>query len=430
MTVSFAFSLVLPSVASGSTPAELAAAAAASGDALMCNAVSYDAAHFLSMLDRLLPEEYLSPLKLNPGTGYELFQALAKVGERVSVAIERLECGSYILFASGAVRTLVSVVFARVPDAPGALTIRTGTIVGTSRHGRKYRLVDDVVFDVADLELPGIVEAIDAGFEYNVPGQVTAGSVVLEGEIDTIFTQYTEPAHTLDEVSVYQVLEPTTPGKTPDLDGLGDNRGIYRNLGETDATYRLRIRSMPDVVSPGAIRRAVERVLASSPVPLDFVFIETFELRYQTCWDAPSPNVGTPTYDGGTPPLADEYDDTVFVFDDPRPVTLPTQFKNRWLDSVEYRGAFIVVLPNNVTVEDVGLAYDDLGTGPTDFLASNGRRRGTPAYDIDNDDNVTVMTAAYDGFDRGRGALYAAIYADIQRIKAAGVAGIIETTRE
>jgi len=434
MTISFSFTLLSPAPAGPAPVGSALPSFATGGELLACNGVSYDQAHFLALFERILPPEYITPLILNPNSGYELLQALAKIGERVSLAIERLECGSFIVFAEGPVRAQVPVAFTRGPAAPTAttVTIRAGTIVATSRHGRRFRVLNDATLGSGDVSVGAVVEALDDGYEYNVEGAViTPRGETLEGEIDTIVTLYTDPAFVLDDLVVTQTAWPTQNGKTADLDGLGDNRGIFRARGEGDTSYRTRIRSFPDVVSPAAIRRTVTRILSTARVPIDFAFIETFEHRYQECWDAPSPNPGTPTYDGGSPPLSPLYDDTVFVYDDPRPVDRPEDFRNRWLDDVEFRGAFLVVLPRDVTLLDVGLAYDDPGTRPSDFLdPSTGVRRGTPAYDITNEDDAIIMTAAYDGFDIERAALYAAVYADVQRIKAAGVAGIIETTRE
>lgn len=57
------------------------------------------------------------------------------------------------------------------------------------------------------------------------------------------------------------------------LDALGAERLIFRQAGETDAAYRVRIESLPDVVSPGAILRAASRVL--SPLGIGWKLVET-----------------------------------------------------------------------------------------------------------------------------------------------------------
>lgn len=403
------------------------------GTDLVCNASAFDQQHFLDLVDRIFPLEFVYPLKTNPNSGYELFQSFGAVGARVSDAIKNLECNAFIIFSSGGARASVNVSFTRPTAAAGAVTVKAGTVVKSSRHNRRFILAEDAVFGGADLgPVVALAVAEADGYEYNVTGQiVTTSGITLEGEIDTVEKFVLDPAFGDQTIEVAQLQYPTVAGKCAELDGLGSNRGISRTEGETDSTYRLRLRTLPDVVSPGAMVRAVERALAGARKPISYAFCETFEHPYQEVYDAPSPNAGTPSYDGGSPPLNPDFDDTTFVYDDPRAVAVPADFcRNRTMDELELRGAFVVVLPNDVTLVDLGMAYDDPGTQPSDFLDSTtGMRRGTPAYDITNDDNVIIMTAAYDGFDFERGPLYAGIYQTLQAIKPAGVAAIIDTIR-
>ncbi|NBX24421.1 MAG: hypothetical protein EBR52_10075, partial [Microbacteriaceae bacterium] len=216
---------------------------------------------------------------------------------------------------------------------------------------------------------------------------------------------------------------PTQLGRSADLDGLADNRGIYRTTAETDNALRLRIRSLPDVVSPNAIVRACNRILG--PLGLPYDLIEVFEHRYQECYDAPSPNAGTPTWQL-TPPTNPAYNNTTFVYDDPRP---PDPWRNRYMDEVEYRGCFFVVVRNDITLYDIGLAYDDPGMFATDFRNPvTGKQRGTPAFDGTlSDDPAVVYNAAYDGFDTARASAYAALWQDLQNIKPVSVVAAIVT---
>jgi hypothetical protein len=77
--------------------------------------------------------------------------------------------------------------------------------------------------------------------------------------------------------SVTNELSPTG-GQLPMLDELGAERNIGRSPGEADDAYRKRIATLPDTVSPNAIRRAVNRVLApmGSAVCLREVGLELF----------------------------------------------------------------------------------------------------------------------------------------------------------
>jgi hypothetical protein len=60
------------------------------------------------------------------------------------------------------------------------------------------------------------------------------------------------------------LTNPESPegGAFPTLDYIGFEREIPRSPGESDDAYRLRIAAIPDTVSPNAIRRAANRVLA------------------------------------------------------------------------------------------------------------------------------------------------------------------------
>jgi len=59
------------------------------------------AQHFLDLFEELLPEDYFGPMRDNAEAGYEVFQALAEIGARLSTAVFRFERGSFIIFAEG-----------------------------------------------------------------------------------------------------------------------------------------------------------------------------------------------------------------------------------------------------------------------------------------------------------------------------------------
>lgn len=64
-------------------------------------------------------------------------------------------------------------------------------------------------------------------------------------------------------VSVTNQLAPQG-GKSPMLDGLGDERDLKRTLLEADDHYRVRLSQPNDVVSPNAIRRAITRSIGNA----------------------------------------------------------------------------------------------------------------------------------------------------------------------
>lgn len=391
----------------------------------------YDQQHFLDLLDRAMGD-YLLPWKLNANSGYEIIKAFAEIGERLSLAVNRFEQGGLAIFAEGGLFSQVEVEFSRPTAAAGAFTLKAGTVVTTSTGDRRFYLLTDVVFGGAAVgPIAADVAALGVGFEWNVPGEInTAGGETLEGEIDTIFTLITDPAFADTTLTVSQVAT-ASGGRSAQLDVVGYERGVERALAEPDDPYRLRIRTIPDTISPDAVKRFVHGVL--DPWGLPFAFIEVFQSTYVTCWDAPSPNAGTPSYDGGVAPTSTQYDHTTFVFDDPRN---PEPFRNRWLDGVEWRGAFIIVVRRDLTLHELGMVHDDPGTLTTDFHPVGGPTvgypwRGTPAHDSPGGiaANPNVYIAAHDGADVLRGSIYAGLYLQLQTIRAAGVAAIVEYVR-
>jgi len=63
-----------------------------------------------------------------------------------------------------------------------------------------------------------------------------------------------------DLLTVTNPLSPTG-GTTGELDELGGERNIDRAPGESDESYRKRVVQLPDLVSPNALRRVVNRIL-------------------------------------------------------------------------------------------------------------------------------------------------------------------------
>lgn len=394
------------------------------GSVAYCDTVVLDQAYFLALFDRTFPADYLAPLKAYPNSGYELFKGYAEIGARMATAVRNLECGSFVIFAEDAAIAIVDVVFARPDVSTGAFTIKAGTVVKTAVGGREFVLPLDVSFGALDLTVTASAVAVATGYEWNVLGErTTAGGQLLAGEIDTVVTLLMDPPYADPRVTVSQQAD-ATGGVAPILDGLGHDRGVDRASGEEADAYRVRVRSLPDTISPAAVRRAVTKALA--PFGIAFDFIETWMITYQTCWDAPSPNSGTPTYQA-VPPTNPLYDNTLFCYDDPRD---EWPLRNVWLDEREYRGAFIIVV-NLATLNDLGLAYDDPGMMPTDFRDPlTGWGRGTSAFDITSaDDPTLVYSCAYDGFDFLYSPAMFGLYKLLQRIKAAGVAAILERRR-
>src|SRR5690606_362891 len=65
---------------------------------------------------------------------------------------------------------------------------------------------------------------------------------------------------------------PTTGGSHDELDAIGRERLVMRFGGEGDPSYRERIATLPDVVTPSAIFRKVSSVL--TPLGIRFEIVE------------------------------------------------------------------------------------------------------------------------------------------------------------
>jgi hypothetical protein len=399
-----------------------------------CDGVAHDAAYYLRLIDNILPSWYLDPLKLYTDSGYEVFRAVAAVAERISLAIERFECGNLAMYADSGAFATGTVEFQRPTDAAGAVTVGAGTILRCSKSGRRFVTTTDAVFGASDLgPIAASARSLHKSYQYNALGRVITpvSAITLEGDVDTVEKMVqldTSGARTFidNTITVTNIL-PFTNGKAAMLDAVGFDRGITRARNEPDNQYRYRVRTLPDTISPDAIERFLETVFDLYGLTYDF--IETFEPAYQTCWDYPSDQAGTPTYYGGALPAWLSPYESIFCYDWPAP-TVP--MRNRWLDDVEYRAAFIVGVPNLAHLEDVGMAYDDTAMNAAGHSYTQGEvvgRRAYAAFDVPATFSFGVQ-GGYDGFDLPKQQFYKTLFDNIAAIRAAGVASVMELRGE
>lgn len=408
MPTTYSWTLISPPPASGGAAA---ASSAGASPPLPCPFDPFTQQDFLDLFDRLLPLHYLEPLKVI-GPGYEVLQAAAAMGARLSQAIERFACGAYILSSVGGTKAVGTVELYRPTINTEGITVvvKKGTVVKSSRGGRKYATLTDVTFLATDLGPFTVnVEALLEGYEYNEPGIVVAADGgVLEGEIDTIDILVEDPE--LGDTTL-RVRHPvaTAGGRDSTLDQHGRDRLILRGTGESDDAYRGRIRALPDNISPNAVDRALQQLLY--PVGQSYTMVETWDVAYQTCWDAP------PDFISGSP-----YDPNLFCYDDPRD---PVPIRGRWLDELDHRGAFIVSVPVFGPLADVGMAYDDTAANATALTNPLGDR-AVGAWDVPASLAFGYRQGCFDGYDLERSVAMKTLYETLQNIKAAGVAAILE----
>jgi hypothetical protein len=137
-------------------------------------------------------------------------------------------------------------------------------------------------------------------------------------------------------------------GASPMLDGLGNERGLVRADGESDADYRLRQAVLPLTVTPSGLRRQIEQIIGPtmSAQGLRWWVYEAWDLRVQTCWDLPKNQTFTEAEQYDTEPA---YNANIFVWDYEPETTAayqPGGWTNRVLNGMNYRQAIIIGLPN------------------------------------------------------------------------------------
>lgn len=379
-----------------------------------CNPQYFTEEDLLALLDRVFPEWYLQPLK-DPGPGYELYQTFAATLSDVSLAVGHFECASFIIFSHGGFQATAAVEFYRASTFAGGFTILEGTIVRTSKTNRSYYLTADVVFGAGDYIVPGLVRAVAPGAEYNVRGPVfTADGTLLQGEIDLIPLPFLDPVFAEPTIQVRQIADAEN-GQSAVLDQLGLDRRLPRLPNETDEVYKGRIRQLPDTVSPSALVNQLNAIFL--PFGLSYVLIETWQNRYQSCWDAPLGDISNP--------VMGVLLEGTFAYDDPR--TEP--FFGRWMDERDFIAGIIVVVPNTTSWAMRGMAYDDagadVGISPDSFTTALGRR-ATSAYDAPADDTEFIYAPAYDGDDLKKNLFYKHLWDLLRQVKGGGVHVSIE----
>lgn len=306
---------------------------------------SFSQAEMLALFDRILPQHYLAPIK-DPGPGYEFLQAVAMMTARVSQAIAHVGTGQYIRSATGGSYSTGTVELYRDSTLGFAITVQAGTIVGTA-DGYLYATTAPVSFtsgtDVGPYSVG--VQALVRGWLYDQPGPFTsAGGELVPGPVSLVVTPLVASPVYFDASLKVRQATPMTGGSAPMLDGLGYDRGLPRTVGETDAAYRSRMMTLPDTVTPAAMRRIIDESIGSLVHALgqEYIYREIWDLRLMTAWDFPinqnltqaALNVVVPAFSGN-----------IFVWDLDTP-NVPDQLANRWYGDVSDRGAFYVGLPN------------------------------------------------------------------------------------
>jgi hypothetical protein len=280
----------------------------------------------VEVLRRFLPAEYLEPMEpprvgAAGAPGYEVILAAAQALSRVSAAAERLGCGLFFLTAPSGELSTATVTLTRASTATDVFTVKAGSaVVATS--GRIFFTSEDVTFGAGDLSVSVPVVSSVAAYWLNTA--VVAGVTTVP-----VTTTWSVGSLTQDPPFSDTTIEVETDGSTdggvsPFLELLGNDRGLTQYVGESDEAFRLRCRTLPDTITPGAIQRMVTRIF-TAPTQ-SFEYHDLWATDFQTAYDMPM-----------------DTDPVVFCYDDPRPYP-PS--RNRYLPR-NYLQAFVVSLADS-----------------------------------------------------------------------------------
>ena len=176
-------------------------------------------------------------------------------------------------------------------------------------------------------------------------------------------------------------LQQITLGRDDDLGLIGDNRGMYPEQGETEEQFRRRVAQLPDVVTPAALNRVVNRLLA--PLKLKSRVIDI-----------------------GDEVLGFFFDEDAFDYYEPGYVYPLSPWK-LLLDMTETYGHFYVLVPW-IAEGDFGIFFD---IGPSIYLPDKGLYLG-PWWAAGVMDGFSPV-ASYN--------VYPNIYREMKRRKLGGV---------
>lgn len=215
-------------------------------------------------------------------SGDELYQAVARVFSHLGQRARWLFLSAFIRRAMGPSRHRLTLTLTWSEATTNGWTLLKGQVLFQTGWGARFRLLDDLVR--ADGAAAGSqtidVEAEWAGFEHIVaPGTVrefvipstvsAAASLVWSdattslGKSEFLNSVNTDrsggPTLTVSNLSEATSGDLGLPerGATGLLDLIAAGRGLPREQGEGDDTLRRRVVSMPDIITPAAILRAV-----------------------------------------------------------------------------------------------------------------------------------------------------------------------------
>lgn len=224
-------------------------------------------------------------------SGDELYQAVARVFSHLAQRVRFYLLSGYTRRARGAARGRTSLLLSWSATTTHGWTLVRDQVLFETPWGARFRLLEDLTREASAPagSMTIEVEAEWAGFDYFVaPGTVTrfvvpqtidpAASLVFSEETSadgkTEFINSVGAAGGRDAPEAWLTVTNLSSGELGELglpetaatgllDLLAMERGLPREAGEGDETLRVRIRSLPDILTPAAVLRSVRAAYAA-----------------------------------------------------------------------------------------------------------------------------------------------------------------------
>lgn len=207
------------------------------------------------VIKSVLPQEYWGPLEasVSRGSGWEIYTALAAMWARVSQAVVRADTDYRIDTAPAGSYATVPLTITRSSAPAKVLTIGPGSIVMTPR-GEAFVVAQGSQADWTSGE--NSAKAVEAqSLLQTYQANVRVGSL-------TVLTQVLPAGQDSAHGTLTVTNATAAEGGTPDmLSLLAASRGVYRQEGEDAEAFRARAKSLPDNITPNAMRRALDAAL-------------------------------------------------------------------------------------------------------------------------------------------------------------------------
>ncbi len=226
--------------------------------------------------------------------GAAVYGAIAEVFASVAGSVARSGEARLIMEATGPQRSTCTakVTFADAIASGRDVAINAGQVIAQTPWGEKFRLAAGFAVtspQSAGYQVTVSLESVWANGDTNVAAGDISRWALPDGVDPAGDIDFDLAASDLLGVGAFIVgvgdgsitiagFTDATGGRDGTLDLIGAGRGVPRVEGETDAAARVRMRSLPDTVTPAAMLRIANRALA--PYGLTATFAESHEFAW------------------------------------------------------------------------------------------------------------------------------------------------------